>query len=225
MKFAARPLIEVLAATWLSLAAASAFGQAIAVKAGTDGAGLELEYGISAHFGARLQIDGASISRHLNKTSVDYDARLKFSNVQALIDWHPLAGAWRLSTGLVYNNNKVDLTATPSGGTFTINGNTYPAASVGSLQGTLDFTKVNPYFGTGWGISPRGHGLFGSIDLGVQWQPNHVSLSATCGAAIQGTPACSQLATDVVAEQAKLQQQTHFLRAWPVIQLGIGWRF
>jgi hypothetical protein len=225
MKLPRRLLREVLAASLLALAATSAYGQAVAVKAGTDGIGLEFELGVSDHFGARLQLDGGSFSHHLNRTSVDYDARLKFSNALALVDWHPLGGAWRLSTGLVYNNNKFDLAGTATGGSFTINGNTYPAASVGSLQGTLDFTKLNPYLGLGWGISPRGHGLFGSVDLGVQYQPNHVSLSATCGAAILGTPACTQLASDVAAEQATLQNETHNLRYWPVLQVGLGWRF
>jgi hypothetical protein len=225
MKSALRSLQEVLAALLLTLAAASAYGQAVAVKAGTEGIGLEFELGLSEHFGARLQLDGGSISRHINRTDVDYDARLKLSNALALADWHPLAGSWRISAGLAYNNNKFDLAGTASGGSFTINGNTYPAASVGSLQGSLDFTRLNPYVGTGWGISPRGHGLFGSIDMGLLYQPNHVSLAVACGSAIQGTPACSQLAADVAAEQARLQNQTHSVRYWPVLQLGIGWRF
>jgi uncharacterized membrane protein len=216
---------QALAAAALTLAAASAMAQAVAIKAGTDGAGVEFEYGIGRHFGARLEIDGGSLSRHLNKTSVDYDARLRFANARALVDWHPFGGSWRVSTGIVYNDNKIDLNAAPSGGTLTINGTQYPAASVESLQGTLSYSKIGPYVGTGWGISPKGSGLFASLDLGAQLQPNHVSLSATCGAAIVGTPACSQLAGDVAAEQVRLQEQTHAFRVWQVIQAGIGWRF
>jgi len=218
-------VVRALTGILLALGAIPAMAQAVALKAGTDGAGVEFEVGISPQLGVRLQLDGGSISHHLNKTNVDYDARYRFSNAQALVDWHPFAGAWRVSAGLVYNGNKFDLNALPSAGTFTINGNAYPSASVGALQGTLDYSKVNPYFGTGWGISPKGHGLFGSVDLGVQLQPQHVSLNVTCGAPILGTPACSQLAADVAAEQARLQDQTHVLRVWPVIQLGIGWRF
>jgi len=224
MEFAARPALRALIACLSSLAAASSFAQAVAVKAGTDGAGLEFQYGVSEHFGARLQVDGGSISHNIKKTDVQYDARLRFANALALADWHPLAGAWRLSAGLVYNDNKFRLNAVPTGGTFTINGNTYPATDVASLQGTLGYSKVGPYLGTGWGISPRGAGLFGSVDLGVQWQPNHVSLNAACGAPIQGTAACSLLQSDVAAEQARLQDQTRILHLWPVIQLGIGWR-
>ena len=225
MRILTRWLVHVTLLAALGASGGAALAQAVALKGGTDGVGVELEYGISPHFGARLQLDGGSISRHLNKTTVDYDARYRFTNAQALIDWHPLAGAWRLSTGLIYNGNKLDLNATPSGGTYTLNGTAYPAAEVGALQGTLDYTKVNPYLGTGWGISPGGHGFFGSIDLGVQWQPQHVSLQVTCGASIVATPACTQLAADALAEQARLQDQTHVLRLWPVLQLGIGWRF
>jgi len=220
-----RPAMRTLAAVALAGVAGAASAQAVAIKAGTEGAGLEFQYGIGDHFGARLLIDGGTISHHLNKTDVDYDARLRFSNLLALIDWHPYAGSWRFSAGMVFNNNKLDLNGTPSGGTYTLNGTQYPASSVGSLRGTLEFTKLNPYLGTGWGISPRGRGFFGSLDLGIQLQPNHVSLSATCGAAIAATPTCVQLGSDVAAEQARLQDETRSLRYWPVIELGIGWRF
>ena len=137
-----------LVAALLSLTTASAFGQALAVKAGTDGAGVELEYGFGSVFGARLQVNGGTFSHHLTKTSVYYDGHLRFRNAMALADWHPGGGSWRVSAGLVYNDNKVDLNALPTGGTFTINGNTYPAASVGSYKGTLSFDKVAPYLGS-----------------------------------------------------------------------------
>jgi hypothetical protein len=225
MKTAIHPIVRGLVGAALSLAAASVFAQAIAAKIGTDGAGGELEVGIASRFGARIQIYGGTLSHTINKTSVVYDGKLKFSNVQAMGDWHPLGGSWRVSAGVVFDDNKVDVTGRPSSGTFAINGNTYPAASVGSIQGKLTFNRVSPYFGTGWGISPRGKGFFGSVDLGFRWAPNHVQLTGTCGPAIQGTPLCTQFQTDVAAEQANLQDQTHYLRLWPVGQFGIGWRF
>jgi hypothetical protein len=225
MKAAYRSLIVALFAAALSLEGTSARGQALAVKAGTYGAGLEFEYGLSSHLGARLQLDGGSISHRVNKTSVDYGGRFRFENALALADWHLFASSWRMSAGLAYNNNRIDLNGVPSSGTFTINGNTYPAASIGSLRGTLAFRKVAPYLGTGWGISPSGAGFFGSLDLGVLWQPQHVSLTATCGAPIQGTLACNRLQADTAAEQVRLEDRTHVFRWWPLVQLGIGWRF
>jgi hypothetical protein len=225
LKSAARCAIHGLIGACLALGCGVAFGQGIALKAGTDGAGLELQYAIGDHFGARLQIDGGTIEHTLNETNVDYHAHLRFANVLALADWHPLGGVWRVSGGYVYNQNKFDLTGQPSSGTFTINGNTYTADQVGSLRGTLSFSHTAPYFGTGWGTSPHGHGLYGSVDLGVQFQPNHVSLTAVCGSAIAGTATCNQLGTDAAAERARLQDKTNSLRYWPLAQVGIGWRF
>ncbi len=224
-KTAAHRTMRGLLAACLSLAAGVASGQGIALKAGTDGAGLELQYALGDHFGARLQVDGGTVSHNLTESSVDYHARLRFSNALALADWHPFGGIWRVSGGVVYNKNKFDLTGQPSSGTFTLNGNTYPAAEIGSLQGRLSFNRAAPYAGTGWGTSPHGHGLYGSVDLGVQFQPNHVSLTAVCGTAIQGTATCTQLGTDVAAERVKLQDKTDRLRYWPLAQVGIGWRF
>jgi outer membrane receptor protein involved in Fe transport len=218
-------IVKALAGAALSLAAASSFAQAIAAKVGSDGAGGELEFGIARRFGVRFQAYGGVLSHTINKTQIVYDGKLKFSNEQVMFDWHPLAGSWRLSAGLVYDDNKVDLTARPSSGTFTLNGHSYPAASVGSLQGSMTFSHVSPYLGLGWGISPRGRGFFGTIDLGFRYAPNHVLLTASCGAAIQGTPVCSQLAADAAAEQSHLEDETHYVRLWPVGQFGIGWRF
>jgi hypothetical protein len=225
MSIATRFTTGAFVAALFSVAVGAVSAQAVAPKVGTDGAGLEFEYGIARYFGARLEINGGTLSHHVNRTNIDYEGHLHFSNVQALGDWHPFAGAWRVSTGLVYNDNKIDLNAAPSTGTLTINGNSYPAGQVGSLQGTLSFPKISPYLGIGWGISPRGKGLFGSIDLGVQYQANHVSLTGTCGPAIQGTATCTQLQSDVAAEQLRLQDETRAFRFWPVTQIGIGWRF
>jgi hypothetical protein len=225
MRTVTRLIVFVLAGATLSLAAAGAFAQAIAAKVGSDGAGGELEVGIASRFGARLQIYGGVLSHTIDKTNIVYDGKLRFSNTQLMADFHPLAGSWRLSIGLVYDDNKVELNARPSSGTYTINGHTYPASSIGSLQGSMTFSHTSPYIGTGWGISPRGRGFFGTIDLGFRYAPNHVSLVATCGTAIQGTPACTQLTADAAAEQSKLEDQTHYVRLWPVGQFGIGWRF
>ncbi len=225
MRAPIHPIVPALCGATLSLAASSVFGQAIAAKVGSDGAGGELEVGIGSRFGARLQVYGGVLSHTINKTNIVYDGKLKFSNTQVMADFHPLAGSWRISVGMVYDDNKVDLSARPSSGNFTINGHSYPAASVGSLQGSMTFSHASPYIGTGWGISPRGRGFFGTIDLGFRYAPNHVSLIATCGSAIQGTPACSQLTADAAAEQSRLEDQTHYVRLWPVGQFGIGWRF
>lgn len=225
MKTAARSVIVALVAAALSVAVTCARGQAVAAKGGTYGVGVEFEYGLGSHFGARLQLDGGTFSHSINKTSVDYNGHFRFENALALADWHPFADSWRMSAGIAYNDNRIELTGTPTSGTFKINGNTYPAASVGSLHGRLDFNRATPYLGTGWGISPRGRGFFGSLDLGVSWQPQHVSLNGVCGAPIQGTAACNQLQIDVAAEQAKLQDQAHVFRWWPVLEFGFGWRF
>jgi hypothetical protein len=225
MRTAIRLIVHALAGATLSLAAASAFAQAIAAKIGSDGAGGELTVGIASRFGARLQVYGGVLSHTINKTNIVYDGKLKFSNTQAMADFHPLGGSWRLSVGLVYDDNKVELNARPSSGTYTINGHTYPASSVGSLQGSMTFSHASPYIGTGWGISPRGRGFFGTVDLGFRYAPNHVSLVASCGPPIQGTPACTQLTADAAAEQSRLEDQTHYVRLWPVGQFGIGWRF
>ena len=141
-----------------------------------------------------------------------------------LFDWYPFASNFRLSLGAMYNGNKVTLDGKPTGGTFTINGNTYSSTTVDSVNGEVDFNKAAPYFGVGYG-RPIGKGLSLIADLGVLFQGSPTStLTAHCGPT--ATPAtCAQIQSDVAAEQAKLNDDMQDYKYYPVVSIGIAYVF
>ena len=214
------------AAFVLAAAAAPAGAQSIAVKGGTTGIGAELGYGLSPMFGLRANLMGGSLSRDEEDSGVRYDGKVKMNSGALLLDLHPFSGTFRLSAGLVYDNNKFDGTAVPVSGTVEINGVPYPAAAVGDLRAAVRFEKTAPYLGLGWGSSPKSSGgFFFSVDIGAFLSKPSATLTGNCGPALVGTAACDQLQADIRAEQAELQDSLDDIKAWPVLTLGIGYRF
>jgi len=193
----------------------------IGVRAGTLGLGIELSYPISQRLGVRLNADSFKYSRTFNQDNIDYDGKATLKTASLLADWYPFANNFRLSAGPLYNGNKLALSGKPTGGSFTINGNTYTAAEVGSLDGQVDFKKFAPYAGIGYG-RPIGTGLSLTFDLGMVFQGTpQATLTATCGT----TPNCAQLQSDAAAQQATLNDKIKDFRYYPVLSLGLAYTF
>lgn len=198
----------------------------ILLKGGTLGAGLDVSMGMSESLGLRLQANALSYDEDFTESDVDYSGDLELKSAGLLLDWHPFSGVFRVSAGAYWNGNEATATGRPTGGTYTINGTPYPAAQVGSLNGEIDFDSVAPYFGIGWASAPKaGRGMTFSLDLGVLYQgePN-VALTANCGVGLPPAT-CTQLQSDVAAEQASLQEDLSDYKFHPVVSFGIGYRF
>ena len=202
-------------------AAGSASALGIGVRAGTTGVGADLGFGIVPTLSARIGYSALSYSRDVDVTDIRYDGDLKLSNLSALLDFSPLPGPFRITGGLIFNDNKVDVTGRPSNGTYTINGVSYPSTAVGSLSGSVKSgNRAAPYLGIGYG-SVAGFGVNFYFDLGVMFQGRpEAGLSVTCGSALSAAQ-CTQLRTDVAAEQARLQNEVRNFRYYPVANIGV----
>jgi hypothetical protein len=140
--------------------------------------------------------------------SVNYEGKLKLSSADLLLDWHLFNGVTHLTAGLVYNNNKVDLT---SNGSYTINGNLYS----GTLNSTVTFNKVAPYLGFGWSGQAKNTGLSFKSDFGVLFQGKPKSTVTGSGVT----------AADLATAQNELDDSLKNFRYYPVISIGIGYAF
>src|SRR5438309_847570 len=196
----------------------------LGIRAGTLGGGVELSYALSQRAALRLNADGYNRTQSKTHDNIDYDMKLKLQTGSLLGDWFPFANNFRLSAGAILNGNKFTLKGVPTGGSFTINGTTYPTSQVGSLDAAVDFNKASPYFGIGYG-RPINSGLSLIFDLGVMSQGSPKSkIDVTCGSA--ATPLqCAQLRSDAQAEQSKLDDSLHEFRYYPVISLGLAYTF
>ncbi len=59
---------------------------------------------------ARVGYSYLSFSTSVDSSYVEYDAKPKLSNGNLFLDWSPL-GPFRITGGLILNDNKVDVTA------------------------------------------------------------------------------------------------------------------
>jgi len=102
--------------------------------------------------------------------------KLKLQTGSLLGDWFPFANNFRISAGAMFNRNKFSMKGQPTGGTFTINGTTYPASDVGSFERPGGFQQGGALHRIGYG-RPINSGLSLIFDLGVMSQGSPKSKS------------------------------------------------
>ena len=199
---------------------------AVTGDVGTTGLGLHLSIPVQTNLNARIGFNYLNYSYSDKTSDVNYDFKLKLKTLDALLDWFPMDGAFRVSAGIVYNGNKIDATGkSSSAGTYTLNGNTYTSASVGTINGNIDFRKVAPYLGIGWGnalAKDKGWGL--SSDIGVLFQGSPNTSLSNSGCTLPASQ-CSTLNTDVAAENVKLRDTVSSFKAYPVLRAGVSYKF
>lgn len=217
----------LLAGFCTPLLAHAEFG--IYAQAGTLGAGGGVGYGISDMLTARVGYTAYSLDRDINTSDVDYEGKFKLGGAQALLDWHPFASTFRVTGGLIFNRNKIDVDAKLNQSTVTINDTVYSTSDIGSLNGTVKFKSTVPYLGIGWGNVAGKDGNFHFIaDIGVEFQGSpDVKLHGGCTTAfLASNPTeCAQLASDIQAEEKDLNDKVSDYKWWPVLNIGVAYRF
>lgn len=134
---------------------------------------------------------------------------LNLQSIQLLADWYPTTASFRLSGGLVINNNKVTLAGTGkvSGKDATVNGELKLSDS------------ISPYLGLGYATRPKdAKGLGFNFDLGALFQSPKVTLTATGVSAALTQP-------EIDSQLKKMQDAADKLKVFPVIGLGISYAF
>jgi len=201
---------------------------AVGVTAGTTGLGADLNIPILPVLGVRVGYSGFVYHHDINQTDVDYAGRLHFSEASGLLDWYVLAGGFHLTAGVYGGNTRIDVNGRPKVDTYTLNGTTYNAAQVGTLSGQMKFgNSVKPYVGLGWGNPFRGGPVTFTADIGAIYGGTpSVSLSAQCGAAAPpGSPICTRIQNSVAGERAQLASDVTAAKWYPVLNLGVSFRF
>jgi hypothetical protein len=214
------------------LASAPAWGQvAVAGKAGSLGLGLEMTVGLSPQWNTRLGANGFNYTDDRRRAGhLEYDATAKLRTATALLDWHPGGHGFRLSGGLVYNDNRIDgHSLTPASGVYDIGGVPVPVSLVGTLDGRIDFDRTVPYAGLGWGnaVAPgRKVGFF--FDAGVIFQGKaKVTLTPNIPANSPLNDPTARAALDILLrrEEDNIQKDVADYTLYPVVSIGLSYRF
>jgi hypothetical protein len=214
--------ISVLAAACLIVPSFGAFaeGQAVGIKVGALGVGVEYTYELNDRVAFRGGLNGAQISLDGDEGGIDYHFGVIWDSLSVAVDFHPIKTAFRVTGGLLRNDNGLSAVSTPTGN-ITVGDTTYTPSEVGVLTGEIVFDRTSKFIGVGWDWS-RGKRLFGtSFDMGLldQGKPK-VRLAAS--GTLLGDPSFEQ---DLAAEQTDLASSLRDLDLIPYVSVGFNFRF
>jgi len=195
----------VMAAALAACGSAHAFG--LGVKVGTTGLGIDVAKNIAPLLDARVGYSGGSIGHDTSTSNANYSGDIKLSNLNALLDFHPLGPLFRLTGGIIFNKNKYDATGTVSG-------------QPGSFNATVESGKsAAPYLGVGYG-NVSGFGVNFYADLGIMFSGSpKASVTANCGSL--NVTDCNTLRSNAAAERTRLEDELKDFKYWPVLNIGI----
>lgn len=200
---------------------ALADGHAVALKLGAFGAGAEYTYAASERIAVRAALYGSQIGAEAEAAGIDYEVDVIWDSVAVGIDFHPGGTPFRLSLGVLKNDNGLRAIARPTN-SIEIGNRDYAAAGVGTLMARFGFDDTATYAGLGWDWS-RNRRRFGvSFDIGLvdQGLPA-VRLTAT--GALAADPG---FRADLAAEEAQLsREEGGDLDVLPFGSLGFVFRF
>lgn len=200
---------------------------------GTSGIGIHAGMPLSHAHGLHARIGANYLHRYTfarRTEQVAYDFRASLRTIDLLLDWHPWSNGFRLTAGAIYNNNVVNAVGIPNRvATFVFNDETFNTTQVGKLIGRLDFPRIAPYLGVGWqahASAERGWSL--SSDLGIMYQSSPRT-SLDIGGCMLPANGCNLARTllrpAIASETARLNEDLHTYRFFPVARLGLNYRF
>lgn len=189
----------------------------IQLHMGTQGFGLDLKYGISPKFAARIGISsslavGISNVVQLEGLNADNHLTTNFTNVHLIGDFRPFrTQKFRISTGIAYlfqaNGN---LLFKPTG-TYHFDGMELTGEEVGNLAIDLSWKGVAPYLGIG---------LFKSFPKNI------FNVNVDLGTYYLNAPKSKITGTKLLADNYKLEPQLDknmsTYRFLPIIQLNFN---
>jgi hypothetical protein len=170
-----------------------------------------------------------------NKDGSSYKGSLNLRSLEAEFDYYLFGGFHISPGGLLYSGNKVTANAfIPNGNTFTLGSTQYTASGNITGTGTLPLNNAAPMVKIGFGnLLPRNHRHFTfNFDIGAVFQQSpKVAINLVGTACPSGGGSCVNAATDptvqanIQKEEAKINKDLKFFQYYPIISMGIGWKF
>lgn len=202
---------------------------AVGLVGSTLGLGGDVAVGLGKFIVVRGSQHAGSIGANRSFSSQPYELFAKADNRAFMLDVHPFGGGIYLSAGKVINKSTIALTGTPTGGTYTFNGQAYPADSVGSVIGAIQLPENSMFYGLGWDHT-FGNSWPASLvsRVGVLRQDKvTLALSATGPFGQASNPSHAQFQAALDAERLKQEQsasEQSFVKNMPVVELGLRLR-
>ena len=207
------------AALTLATSVSAAEEPEIGARVSTLGLGAWAGIKVAPHLRLRGLANGLNIRYKDTVNDVRYSGKFKLGSAGLQADFYPLDdGPFYLTAGLYSNQNKIHATATPTTSTD-IGGISYTPAQIGTLTADGRYKGTAPYLGLGvtFNLAPA------VIDLeaGAYFQ-GKPRVSLTSDGTLAGDPAYQ---ASQEKERQDLQRSLRHTETWPVVAIGVGFRF
>lgn len=211
-----------LIATSLSLAASAEGNFAVTGSVGTTGGAVEGQVKVNELFQLRASANYLAFDESIDVDDISYDGDVDFSGFGAFVDVHPFGGSFFLTGGAYTGAKEIDLTAT-SDVTVDIGGVPFTPTEYGRLEGDVSFDDLAPFVGLGfdttfegsgnWGFSlVAGAALFGSGDVSLE--------------SVGGTRSNDPIVQAAIDQEIQdIEDEIEDYELWPVLQVGLSYRF
>lgn len=203
-------------------AQASVFGIGVTGKVGTTGLGADVTVPlISNWLNLRAGYNFGGLSPSIAQAGIQYKTDVHFESIPILLDLHPFHGGFRVTGGVFYNKNDMDLSSIVDASTVGFG----TGVGTTTLKANVSWSnEIAPYLGIGWGNAADDN----TLDL-----PIAVGFSLDIGAFYQGSPDVLLTestglvvpAADLAVERAQLENDLSGFKFYPVVTLGIHIRF
>ncbi len=227
----------LLPAAGLLWAAAAAADGAWSLVGGTTGLGLEYTTGLTERWQGRAGYRGYNFDTDLEGEistggqTLDYSGDFKFRGAFGLLDFHPTAGRFHTTAGLMYNASDVEVNARcrdPGGcevgdrivlaGLLSVSN----GVTVETITAEAEFRSAAAYLGLGWGnplLKDRGWSWRAEAGVLLLGAPD-IELSST--GSCQSDPDCRRA---LEQEEQELEDDAEDFQYYPVVNLALSYRF
>ena len=218
-------------------------GLSLGGQAGIFGLGANLKGKFTDTLGIKVGFDKFSYRDYeITDDKVKYNFDVETQDMLATVDWHPYAGSFKASVGVIINSSNLNGTITPNiqAQSFTFNDITYSTEDIAKVITKADFDPVAPYVGIGWDTSWNKKSGWGftfdigvihqgsaSIDYTVAYkevpQTGNAAVDAAANAARETLK--SEIDANLAAEKKSLQTQLDKYEYLPYITIGVNYKF
>lgn len=222
-------LISLFASAIAFHSTSHADNNAVGVTLGTSGIGFEVTKPFTDKVRGRLKLSFLDYDYEGEEDDIEYDFNFKNNTAGLILDWHPFAGRFHLSMGVMNTAMEIGLKS-QSQGSYNIGGTKY----IGDvkLDGNIEFAPVSPYLGLGWNTKVANTGINFTAEIGVLMVGSpKVSINATGSAEEEGGPKIDNVQRNpefqekLEKERQELEDDLKDFKIWPGINIGIAYQF
>jgi hypothetical protein len=192
--------------------------------AGTAGAGLGVGTQVADNWNVRAEMTKNSTTVNETNEDLKVQAKLNLESAGIYGDFFPFSGIFRLTGGLMFKSPNGSVTATAADGTTATIGDVSYNFSGESITGSVKYPSTMPYLGVGWGFGQlKEKGFKFGLDLGAGFGTLKSSLTASNG--LKTANATKDIATDLAAEEKKLNDKLNKVSFFPIVKISVGYSF